>query len=239
MRLRPLVGTHLPRAHSAVHHRQPHSFYDTLRRAGPAVSATRTSQPLFVRLLSGQSGPPTPGNDAPNPVDDATESILKEEERQAKRKAWRGTAWKMFEAAATTGASIFILGCVGIGYTKYYKWMVLEKIENAFREGDPVLEIAATGKEVPSDPTPGAFSLKNDADESDRWIPREEQQYIDDIIAGKTTGRYHLLIGEKGTGKTSMLIDAMSKIKGEGCSMMESHADLEVFRIRLGRCLDF
>ncbi len=239
MRLRPLVGTHLPRARSAVYHRQPHSFHDILRRAGPAVSATRTSQPLFVRLLSGQSGPPTPGNDAPNPVDDATESILEEEERQAKRKAWRGTAWKMFEAAATTGASIFILGCVGIGYTKYYKWMVLEKIENAFREGDPVLEIAATGKEVPSDPTPAAFSLKNDADESDRWIPREEQQYIDDIIAGKTTGRYHLLIGEKGTGKTSMLIDAMSKIKGEGCSMMESHADLEVFRIRLGRCLDF
>lgn len=145
----------------------------------------------------------------------------------------------MFESAATTGASIFILGCVGIGYTKYYKWNVLEKMENAFREGDPVLDLAANGKEVPREPTRFEVTHSEDDDDGDRWIPRDEQEKIDKIIWGETKGRYHLLLGEKGTGKSSMLIDAMSKINGEGCSMMEAHADLEVFRVRLGRCLDF
>ncbi|KAF2125663.1 hypothetical protein P153DRAFT_299048 [Dothidotthia symphoricarpi CBS 119687] len=145
----------------------------------------------------------------------------------------------MFESAATTGASIFILACVGIGYTKYYKWNVLEKIENAFREGDPVLDLAATGKEVPREPTRTEVLHGEDDDGCDRWIPRDEQEKIDKIVWGETKGRYHLLLGEKGTGKSSMLIDAMAKINGEGCSMMEAHADLEVFRVRLGRCLDF
>jgi hypothetical protein len=188
------------------------------------------------RFLTGQSGPPTPGNDAPNPVDDATES-QEEDAREARREKWKGTAFKMFEAAATTGASIFILACVGITYTRYYKWNVLEKMENAFREGDPVLELAANGKEIPQDPSKREIESAND--NYDRWIPREEQDKINKIISGETKGRYHLLLGEKGTGKSSMLIDAMSKVNGEGCSMMEAHADMEVFRVRLGRCLDF
>ena len=194
-------------------------------------------QQQLPRFLSGQSGPPTPGNDTPNPVDDATEN-QEEEEREARKEKWKGTAFKMFEAAATTGASIFILACVGITYTKYYKWNVLEKMENAFREGDPVLDLAATGKEIPRDPSPCEIE-KTDDDGYNRWIPRDEQEKIDKIISGESKGRYHLLLGEKGTGKSSMLIDAMSKVSGEGCSMMEAHADLEVFRVRLGRCLDF
>ncbi|KAJ4336136.1 hypothetical protein N0V95_008697 [Ascochyta clinopodiicola] len=194
-------------------------------------------QRQLPRFLSGQSGPPTPGNDTPNPVDDATEN-QEEEEREARKEKWKGTAFKMFEAAATTGASIFILACVGITYTKYYKWNVLEKMENAFREGDPVLDLAATGKEIPRDPSRSEIGNGSN-DGYDRWIERDEQDRINKIISGETKGRYHLLLGEKGTGKSSMLIDAMSKVKGEGCSMMEAHADLEVFRVRLGRCLDF
>ncbi|KAJ4374617.1 hypothetical protein N0V86_007489 [Didymella sp. IMI 355093] len=193
-------------------------------------------QHQLPRFLTGQSGPPTPGNDAPNPVDDATES-QEEDEREARKEKWKGTAFKMFEAAATTGASIFILACVGITYTRYYKWNVLEKMENAFREGDPVLELAANGKEIPQDPS--KREIETGEDDYDRWIPREEQDQINKIISGETKGRYHLLLGEKGTGKSSMLIDAMSKVNGEGCSMMEAHADMEVFRVRLGRCLDF
>lgn len=146
----------------------------------------------------------------------------------------------MFEAAATTGASIFILACVGIGYTKYYKWNVLEKMENAFREGDPVLDLAASGKEVPRETTRHEVThTPADEEDGERWIIRDEQEKIDQIVKGQLKGRYHLLLGEKGTGKSSMLIDAMAKINGEGCSMMEAHADLEVFRVRLGRCLDF
>ncbi|CAA9958913.1 hypothetical protein PTNB73_01040 [Pyrenophora teres f. teres] len=210
------------------------------QRAGPVIPTT------WSRTLTGQSGPPSPGNDAPNPVDDATERLEgdeAEEKREKNKAEWQSMGWKMFEAAMTTGASIFILGCVGIGYTKYYKWNVLEKMENAFRPGDPVLDLAANGKEVPKNGEPSRLEVvKSNADDDkdyDRWIPRDEQEKIDKIVWGETKGRYHLLIGEKGTGKTSMLIDAMDKINGEGCSMMEAHADLEVFRVRLGRCLDF
>ncbi|KAF2198180.1 hypothetical protein GQ43DRAFT_423003 [Delitschia confertaspora ATCC 74209] len=134
----------------------------------------------------------------------------------------------MFESAMTTFASITILGLVGFSYTRYYKYLVLEKMENAFRPGDPVLELAAVGKEIP-----------HDKSEYDRWIPREEQAKIDAIVRGEVQGRYHLLLGEKGTGKSSMIIDAMSKIDGEGVAMFEAHADLEIFRIRLGKALDF
>ena len=36
-----------------------------------------------------------------------------------------------------------------------------------------------------------------------------------------------------------MLLDAMQKVGGEGISMFEAHADLEIFRIRLGKALDY
>lgn len=70
-------------------------------------------------------------------------------------------------------------------------------------------------------------------------MPREEQFKIDDIVAGRRVGHYYLIVGEKGTGKTSMLLEAMRKIEGNGCAMFEAHADLEIFRIRLGKALDY
>lgn len=36
-----------------------------------------------------------------------------------------------------------------------------------------------------------------------------------------------------------MLLDAMQKIDGDGISMFDAHADLEIFRVRLGKALDF
>ncbi|KAF2718258.1 hypothetical protein K431DRAFT_322523 [Polychaeton citri CBS 116435] len=141
----------------------------------------------------------------------------------------------MMEAALTTFASVAILGMVGYGYTRYYKYMVLQKMENAFKPGDPVLEIAAKGKpNVVTD-----HDLDNEDEDREHWVLREEQQTIDAIVAGRIKGQYHLLVGEKGTGKSSMLIDAMAKIEGEGCAMFEAHADPEIFRIRLGKALDF
>ena len=184
------------------------------------------------------AGPPTPGNDAPNPVDDTVENADEGDPEGGKWHKYRGTAFKMFEAAATTGASILILGLVGYSYTRWYKHRVLQKMENAFTPGDPVLDLAASGKGVPPvdhehEPPP------DDSSDYDRWIPREEQERINRIVWGEEKGRYHLLLGEKGTGKSSMLIEAMSKIDGEGVAMLEAHADPEIFRIRLGRALDF
>src|SRR5512140_2119520 len=66
------------------------------------------------------------------------------------------TLWqKMLEAAATSFASIFVVG-VGFALTAYayhkgYKYFVLKKMTNAFEPGDPVLELAAMGRKVPHD----------------------------------------------------------------------------------------
>ncbi|KFY75332.1 hypothetical protein V498_09933, partial [Pseudogymnoascus sp. VKM F-4517 (FW-2822)] len=36
-----------------------------------------------------------------------------------------------------------------------------------------------------------------------------------------------------------MLLDSMQKIDGEGIAMLDAHGDLEIFRIRLGKALNF
>lgn len=132
--------------------------------------------------------------------------------------------WKALESTATTLASVGVLGLIGYSYTLYYKSLVLKKMENAFEPGDPVLVLAATGK---------------DAHDREHWVLREEQLMLDSIVSGETQGAYYLLVGEKGVGKSSMLIDAMAKIDGEGVAMFDAHADLEIFRVRLGKALDF
>ncbi|KAL2163534.1 hypothetical protein VTH06DRAFT_5592 [Thermothelomyces fergusii] len=140
---------------------------------------------------------------------------------------------KMLEAAATSLASIFVLGAgfalTAYAYHKGYKYMVLKKMANAFEPGDPVLELAAIGKDLPPPKTAAAT----------HWVERPEQSIVDDIVAGRTVGHYHLFIGDKGTGKSSMLLEAMRKIDGDGVAMFEAHADLEIFRIRLGKALDY
>jgi hypothetical protein len=103
-------------------------------------------------------------------------------------------------------------------------------MEQAFDSGDPVLELVETSKR------PSAKALEEN---QENWICRREQEKIDAILNGSVRGHYHLLIGEKGTGKSSMLLAAMQKVAGEGISMLEAHANLEIFRIRLGKALDF
>ncbi|KAI1358439.1 hypothetical protein F5Y08DRAFT_116014 [Xylaria arbuscula] len=138
---------------------------------------------------------------------------------------------KAVESAATTFASVLVLGvgfgAAGYAYHKAYKHMQLAKIENAFKPGDPVLELAAFGKEIPSPPMP------------QHWVQREEQTKIDAIIDGSERGHYYLIMGDKGCGKSSMLLEGMRKVEGEGCAMFEAHSDLELFRIRLGKALDY
>jgi len=103
-------------------------------------------------------------------------------------------------------------------------------MERAFEPGDPVLQLAALGKGLPDNVLQG---------DDQHWIRHAEQMKIDGIVNGTDRGHYHLLIGEKGTGKSSMLLHAMQKVDGEGISMFEAHADLEIFRIRLGKALDY
>ena len=136
----------------------------------------------------------------------------------------------MLEASATTFASLFILGLAGYGYHLYYKNLVLRKMELAFRPGDPVLVLAELDGQKPD-------SILEK--EGQHWAHRDEQDLIDSIVNGTAKGHYHLLIGEKGTGKSSMILEAMSKINGEGVAMFDAHADLEIFRVRLGKALNY
>ncbi|KAL3461296.1 hypothetical protein BJX64DRAFT_163341 [Aspergillus heterothallicus] len=140
---------------------------------------------------------------------------------------FRSTILKMLESAATTFASIAVLGIAGFSYHKYYKYLILQKMENAFEPGDPALEVA------------GVETGKHQYHHDEHWFVRDEQPRIDRIISGEIPGHYFLLIGEKGTGKTSMLLEAMRKINGDGCALFEAHGDQEIFRIRLGKALDF
>ncbi|KAK8066457.1 hypothetical protein PG997_013204 [Apiospora hydei] len=137
---------------------------------------------------------------------------------------------KMVESAVTTLGSVLVLAggfaLAAYAYHKSYKHLQLRKMTNAFQPGDPVLELAAHRNDAP-DP------------DAEHWIPRPEQAKIDKIIHGEGKGHYFLIMGEKGSGKSSMILEAMRKTDGDGVSMFEAHADLEIFRIRLGKALDY
>ena len=101
-------------------------------------------------------------------------------------------------------------------------------MDNAFNPGDPALEVAGVGP-----------IMTQKAEDTEHWVEREEQAKIDRIINGSLVGHYYLLIGEKGTGKSSMILHAMRKVDGKGIAILEAHADLEIFRVRLGKALDY
>ncbi|KAL1955172.1 hypothetical protein VTO42DRAFT_8937 [Malbranchea cinnamomea] len=195
------------------------SFRSHLTRPSHSPRAlTPCSRQYGSQDVSPNHGPPQPGQETPKPDEDDSK----------KSESEKSTLCKMFESAATTFASIIVLGAAGYSYHKYYKHLVLQKMDNAFRPGDPVLEVAGISP-----------LIHTDASDTRHWVEREEQKKVDQIVSGKVQGHYYLLIGEKGTGKSSMLLEAMRKIDGEGVAMFEAHADLEIFRIRLGKALDF
>ncbi|ODQ68331.1 hypothetical protein NADFUDRAFT_44929 [Nadsonia fulvescens var. elongata DSM 6958] len=133
-------------------------------------------------------------------------------------------SFKCFESAGITMASLTILGLAGVTYHKFYKQHVLSKIHDAFEEGDPAFELTMH---------------KRSSNGGQDWVCRPHQNFLDKVIAGEISGRYFLLIGEKGTGKTSMILESMRKTKGKNCTFLDAHADPEIFRIRLGQALKF
>lgn len=89
-------------------------------------------------------------------------------------------------------------------------------------------------------------------------LRRKEQDIIDHIIHGHEPGHYFMLLGPKvsfysslaildsnttlllqGSGKGTMIFDAMAACDADGVSMCEAHPDLEVFRLRLGKALNY
>ncbi|WWC70154.1 uncharacterized protein I206_104101 [Kwoniella pini CBS 10737] len=133
---------------------------------------------------------------------------------------WSSSA--SFQAALTTVIGLGMVFAAGVGYLEWYKSHVLHRMGRAFEPGyDPALELSTL--HAPNS----------------QHIFRREQPLIDRIVAGEEKGGYYLVIGSKGTGKGTMILDAMRKINADGASLCEAHPDLEVFRLRLGKALDF
>ncbi|EKM53414.1 uncharacterized protein PHACADRAFT_125129 [Phanerochaete carnosa HHB-10118-sp] len=147
------------------------------------------------------------------------------------------TGSSIVDAFITTVIGLSMVFFGGIAYVAWYKTNVLDKIELAFTAGyDPALELAnRTSKR--EEPLP----VQHESDDIpwNKHLRRDDQDLMDDIVGGGETGRYFMLLGPKGTGKTTMLYDAMQKIHAEGVSICEAHPDLEVFRLRLGKALNY
>ncbi|KAF7552782.1 hypothetical protein G7Z17_g4086 [Cylindrodendrum hubeiense] len=186
-----------------------------LPRLYAAPPSGRQTQP--PRILKGRprASPPSPRQYVPWARDSDSSS-------------WRDSSFKLLEASLTAFGSVVILGLAGYSYHVYYKSLVLTKMENAFAVGYSSLEKAALSRHD-----------VNAEHVDEEWIARKEQAMIDGIVDGTAQGHYWLLTGEKGTGKTSMLLHSMKKIHGEGIAMLEVHGDLEIFRLRLGKALDY
>ncbi|KAF8738492.1 hypothetical protein AX14_011327 [Amanita brunnescens Koide BX004] len=129
--------------------------------------------------------------------------------------------------ATLVGLGIVFVG--GVAYLQWYKWNVLNKIDKAFAPGyDPALILAT-------------HHIKHYPDKASQTsrLSRKEQDAINNIVHGHESGYYYMLLGPKGTGKGTMILDAMAACQADGVSMCEAHPDLEVFRLRLGKALDY
>ncbi|KAH8115312.1 hypothetical protein DFH11DRAFT_1588582 [Phellopilus nigrolimitatus] len=140
----------------------------------------------------------------------------------------------LFDAALTTFIGLGMVFLGGIGYVAWYKWNVLVQMEKAFDAGyDPALELASKAKERYAH-----YESENQEHEIEH-LRRKEQDLVDRIISGKEKGHYWLFLGSKGAGKTTMIYDAMASVAAEGIAVCDAHPDLEVFRLRLGKALNY
>jgi hypothetical protein len=153
------------------------------------------------------------------------------EDRQERSKFARS----VLEGSTVALISLLGLGLGGYAYSLFYKHTVRNKIENAFATGYSSQERVALGRIAYG---VGPEQMQEIV-EKEYWVPRAEQEQVDDIVNGKTKGRYHLIIGERGTGKRALLLEAMRRVNGDGIAMLEAHNDLEVFRTRLGKAIDY
>lgn len=80
--------------------------------------------------------------------------------------------------------------------------------------------------------------FEQDAFKSDGF-ERAEQKRVTKIVSGKNNGRYFLLLGEKGVGKTGLILNAMNDVGHCGVVICEGHNNPEIFKLRLGRSLNF
>ncbi|KAG8986753.1 hypothetical protein FRB90_003808 [Tulasnella sp. 427] len=145
-------------------------------------------------------------------------------------------ATPLLGATLTTVIGLAVVFVGGVFYFEWYKANVIRKMEMAFEAGyDPALNLADHGIKTRA-------SSRMQATDGVDWasdVRRDEQDVIDEIVHGMRHGHYILLMGSKGVGKTTMILDAMRRVEADGVAICEAHEDLEVFRLRLGKALNY
>ncbi|KZO90345.1 hypothetical protein CALVIDRAFT_603010 [Calocera viscosa TUFC12733] len=135
-----------------------------------------------------------------------------------------GTRSPVVDGTLTALAGLLVVIIGGWVYVGWYKHSVLFKIEQAFTPGyDPALALDSAG---------GHTSTTG-------HVRRREQALVDRILSGAERGHYYLLLGPKGTGKGSMILSALRGTRADGAAVCEAHPDMEVFRARLGKAINF
>ncbi|CAO1620819.1 unnamed protein product [Sympodiomycopsis kandeliae] len=132
------------------------------------------------------------------------------------------------EAALGASAGVILLGAAGLGYHSWYKERVLTKMERAFDAGfDPVLALAESGGA-----NLGQLAYV-------RLPDREEDALVRRILKGEERGRYFLILGPKGSGKTTSLIQAMADQRADGVAFFEGHSDPSIVVDRFSEAINY
>ncbi|KAJ7099594.1 hypothetical protein B0H15DRAFT_920319 [Mycena belliarum] len=147
------------------------------------------------------------------------------------------------DAALTTVVGLLMVFVGGVAYVKWYKYNVLRKIEDAFAPGyDPALELATYPSKAGEKKKLTEPLDELELEEEGPWtqhLRRKEQNWIDAIVQGHEPGHYYVLLGPKGSGKGTMIFDSMTACEADGVAMLDAHPDLEVFRLKLGKAINY
>ncbi|ESK84785.1 hypothetical protein Moror_556 [Moniliophthora roreri MCA 2997] len=215
------------------------SLYSTLASKDPSDSSATTLRKPQPPVLS------HPKTSRPRPAEDhkVGERILFERPGtgspnfEGTGSNARVTRSPLLDVALSTIVGLGVVFVGGIVYLQWYKANVLNKIEIAFAPGyDPTMEVATN---YLKESTSASESSEVGGASWTQYFRRNEQDLIDRIIRGEEHGYYYILLGPKGSGKERMIFDATDAIQADGVSICEAHPDLEVFRLRLGRALNY
>src|SRR3989337_858906 len=100
---------------------------------------------------------------------------------------------------------------------KRYEWHEVHKVLKSFLKPSPLLK----------------SKMK------EGYFAREAYQKIFNVVSGYAKGKYYLLVGENGTGKTQLVLRAMDMVNQYGVVFCEAHSNAEIFKTRLGRALNY
>ncbi|KAI3481503.1 hypothetical protein L1887_56050 [Cichorium endivia] len=138
------------------------------------------------------------------------------------RSFFNSTGW---ETAMGASVGVLLLGGAAMVYHSWYKRHVLKKMEAAFDPGyDPVLALAKSGDQL--------AHVRIEP-------PRPEDEMIRSIVSGKEAGRYFLVMGSKGSGKATSIIEAMAEIDADGCAFFDAHLDPTIVVDRFSESINF